>query len=76
MIPYPGCLPGWISPSGLVAGVEAIMHRVTTGQWGNVATAASLEQAADATNLGPANFTRYYPGVLTGAMTGTAPLFG
>ena len=56
------------SPSELVAGVQAIMHRVTTGHWDNVATAASLEQAADATNLGPANFTRYYPGVLTGAV--------
>jgi hypothetical protein len=32
------------------------------------ATAASLERAADATNLGPAGFTRYYPGVLTGAV--------
>ena len=56
------------SPSELVAGVEAIMHRVTTGQWGSVATAASLEQAADATNLGPANVTDYRPGALTGAV--------
>jgi hypothetical protein len=44
------------------------VHRVTTGHWDNVATAASLERAADATDLGPANFTRYYPGVLTGAV--------
>ncbi len=56
------------SPSELVAGVEAITARVTTGRWGDVATAASLEQAADATNLGPANFTSYYPGALTGAV--------
>ncbi len=56
------------SPSELVAGVQAVLHRVTTGHWDDVATAASLEQAADATNLGPANFTRYYPGVLTGAV--------
>jgi hypothetical protein len=56
------------SPSELVAGVQAVMHRVTTGHWDNVAAAASLEHAADATNLGPANFTRYYPGVLTGAV--------
>jgi len=56
------------SPSELVAGVEAIMHRVTTGQWGNVATAASLEQAADATGLGPASYVNYYPGELTGAV--------
>jgi hypothetical protein len=56
------------SPSELVAGVEAIRQRVTTGRWGDVATAASLEQAADATDLGPANFTDYHPGVLTGAV--------
>jgi hypothetical protein len=56
------------SPSELVAGVEAIAARITTGRWGNVATAASLEQAADATNLGPANFTNYHPGALTGAV--------
>ncbi len=58
------------SPSELVAGIEAIMHRVTTGQWGNVTTADSLERAAAATNLGPANFTNYYPGRLTGAVPG------
>jgi hypothetical protein len=56
------------SPSELVAGVEAISQRVSTGRWGDVATAASLEQAADATNLGPANFTNYHPGALTGAV--------
>jgi hypothetical protein len=64
------------SPSELVAGVQAVMHRVTTGHWDNAATAASLERAAAATNLGPANFTRYYPGHLTGAVTGTDALFG
>ena len=47
------------SPSELVAGVQAVMRRVTTGHWGDVATAASLEQAAAATNLGPAHFTSY-----------------
>jgi hypothetical protein len=56
------------SPSELVAGVGAIVQRVTTGHWGNVATAASLEQAAAATNLGPARFTTYHPGELTGAI--------
>jgi hypothetical protein len=56
------------SPSELVAGVEAIAARISTGRWGNVATAASLEQAAEATNLGPANFTSYHPGALTGAV--------
>jgi hypothetical protein len=56
------------SPSELVAGVQAVMHRVVTGHWDDVATAASLEQAADATNLGPAKFTNYYPGPLTGGV--------
>jgi hypothetical protein len=54
------------SPSELVAGVQAVMHRVVTGHWDDVATAGSLERAADATNLGPAKFTNYYPGSLTG----------
>jgi hypothetical protein len=56
------------SPSELVAGVQAVMHRVTTGHWGDVATAASLERAAAATNLGPAHFVDYDPGRLTGAV--------
>jgi hypothetical protein len=56
------------SAAELVAGVQAVMHRVTTGQWGNVATAASLEQAATALNLGPARFADYHPGNLTGSV--------
>ena len=56
------------STAELVAGVQALMHRVTTGQWGNAATTASLEQAATALNLGPARFTDYHPGDLTGAV--------
>jgi hypothetical protein len=56
------------SAAELVAGVQALMHRVTTGHWGDVATAASLEQAATALNLGPARFTDYHPGELTGAV--------
>jgi hypothetical protein len=56
------------SPAELVAGVQAITQRVTTGHWGNVATAASLEQAAAATGLGPAHFTSYVPGELTGSV--------
>ncbi len=56
------------SPSELVAGVQAVMHRVTTGHWGDVATAASLERAAEATNLGPAHFVNYFPGRLTGTV--------
>ncbi len=56
------------TPSELVAGVQALLHRVTTGHWDDVATAASLEPAAEATNLGPAHFTDYCPGELTGAV--------
>jgi hypothetical protein len=56
------------SPAELVAGVEAITQRVTTGHWANVATAASLEQAAAASDLGPASFANYSPGELTGSV--------
>ena len=56
------------SVSEQVAGIQALLQRVTAGQWGNVATAASLEQAADALRLDPANFTDYSPGALTGAV--------
>jgi hypothetical protein len=56
------------SPAELVAGVAAVLHRVSTGQWDNVATASSLEAAATALNLGPARFTSYDPGRLTGAV--------
>jgi hypothetical protein len=41
---------------------------VITGHWDNVATAASLEQAATALNLGPARFADYHPGELTGSV--------
>jgi hypothetical protein len=56
------------SVSEQVAGIEAVLHRVTAGQWGNVATAASLQQAAGALRLDPARFTSYSPGALTGAV--------
>ena len=54
------------SPAELVAGVQAVLHRVTTGHWDNVATTASLQQAATALNLGAARFADYNPGELTG----------
>jgi hypothetical protein len=56
------------SSAELIAGVQALLHRVTTGHWGDAATAASLEKAATALNLGPARFTDYRPGELTGAV--------
>ena len=55
------------SPAELVAGVLAISHRVTTGRWDAVAQPASLNQVATGLGLGPARFTRYRPGPLTGA---------
>jgi hypothetical protein len=56
------------SVSEQVAAIEAVLHRVTAGQWGSVATAASLEQAAGALRLDPARFTAYSPAALTGAV--------
>jgi hypothetical protein len=57
------------SPAELVAGVLALAHRVTTGQWGEVADPASLNRVAASLNLGPARFADdYYPGPLTGAV--------
>jgi hypothetical protein len=56
------------SAAELVAGVQALLHRVTTGHWGDVATASSLQKAATALNLGPARFTCYRPGELTGSV--------
>jgi pimeloyl-ACP methyl ester carboxylesterase len=55
------------SPAELVAGVLAISHRVTTGHWDSVTEPDSLDQAARSLNLGPARFTDYHPGPLTGA---------
>jgi hypothetical protein len=57
------------SVSEQVAALQAVLQRVTSGQWGSVATAASLEQAATALHIGPANFMNYSPGKLTGAVT-------
>jgi hypothetical protein len=54
------------SPAELVAGVEAVSQRVSTGRWGSVADPAVLEWAAARLKLGPARFVRYRPGPLTG----------
>jgi hypothetical protein len=56
------------SVSEQVAGLQALLQRVTTGQWGNAATAASLEQAATALKLDSAHFVAYSPAALTGAV--------
>jgi hypothetical protein len=55
------------SPAELVAGVLAIGHRVSTGRWDSVARPGSLNQVAGSLGLGPARFTSYLPGPLTGA---------
>ena len=55
------------SPAELVAGVLALSHRVTAGRWDSVAAPASLDRVASGLNLGPARFTAYSPGPLTGA---------
>jgi hypothetical protein len=56
------------SVSEQLAGLQALLRRVSTGQWGDVATTASLQQAATALALDPARFTGYSPGQLTGAV--------
>jgi len=56
------------SVSEQVAGIEAVLQRVTTGQWGDAASPAALQQAASALGMDPAHFTSYSPGPLTGAV--------
>jgi hypothetical protein len=56
------------SVSEQVAGIKAVLQRVTSGQWGSLANAASLQRAADALDMDPAHFTTYSPGQLTGAV--------
>jgi hypothetical protein len=56
------------SVSEQVAGIKAVLQRVTSGQWGDAATPAALQQAASALGMDPAHFTSYSPGALTGAV--------
>jgi hypothetical protein len=56
------------SVSEELAGLDALLQRVTTGQWGDLAAAASLEQRATALHLDPAHFVSYAPGELTGTV--------
>jgi hypothetical protein len=55
----------------LVAGVQAVAQRVSTGSWGNLATAAALNTAADSlpSSLGGGNFIPFWPDKLTGAIS-------
>ncbi len=56
------------TPAELVAGVQALASRVTTGSWGNVATAAALNSEADGLGsaLGGGAFVPFWPEKLTG----------
>ena len=59
------------TPAELIAGVQALASRVTTGSWGSAATAAQLDTAADAlpASLGGGAFTPFWPDQLTGAIS-------
>jgi pimeloyl-ACP methyl ester carboxylesterase len=50
----------------IVAGVDTIDRRVTTGRWGATATAAALQSTAEALGLDGAAFTAFRPGPLVG----------
>jgi hypothetical protein len=54
------------TPAELVAGVQAIQHRVDTGRWDAVATPWALERTATALGLGDGAFIPYFPWPLTG----------
>ena len=54
------------TPAELVAGVQALQHRVQSGSWDQVALPSSLETAATALNLGDAAFAPFWPDRLTG----------
>jgi hypothetical protein len=55
----------------LIAGVQALDARVTSGHWGSVATPGALDAAADALDpsLGGGNFIPFWPTELTGAVS-------
>jgi hypothetical protein len=59
------------TPAELVAGVEALANRVTTGSWGDVATSGQLNAAAGALDpsLGGGAFIPFWPDKLTGAVS-------
>ena len=54
------------TPAELVAGVEALRHRVETGRWDSVAQAQALQASASALGLGEAAFVHYEPPALSG----------
>jgi hypothetical protein len=54
------------TPAELVAGVEAVRHRVETGRWDSVAQPQKLQEVATNLGLGAAAFIRYQPAALSG----------
>ena len=54
------------SASEIVAGVEAVNHRIQTGQWDSVAEPQKLEAFATSLGLDPAAFVSYQPLPLSG----------
>jgi hypothetical protein len=54
------------TPAELVAGVEALRHRVETGRWDSVAQPQALQAAASALGLGDAAFVHHEPPALSG----------
>jgi hypothetical protein len=54
------------STSEIVAGVEAVRHRVETGRWDSVAQSQKLQEFATSLGLDPAAFVQYQPVPLSG----------
>jgi hypothetical protein len=54
------------TPAELVAGVEALRHRVETGRWDSVAQPQLLQESATALGLGDAAFVHFEPLALSG----------
>ena len=54
------------TPAELVAGVEALRHRVETGRWDSVAQPQALQASANALGLGDAAVVHYTPPALSG----------
>ncbi len=66
------------TPADLIAGLQALQTRVSTGSWGTVYTAGSLNAAAAAlpSNLGGGNFIPFWPERLTGSLPLPGEQFG
>jgi hypothetical protein len=54
------------TPAELVAGLEALQHRVESGRWDAVAQPSKLQAFAQALGLGDSGFVQYEPPALSG----------